>query len=325
MQFDWPLDQLQTYAGGGGEPADFDVFWAQTLRLSRAKVQPAQVAPVASPFDRVDIRDVHFSGWNGEPISAWLRYPRGLDQAMPGIVVYQGYGGGRGFAFDNLAWAAAGYAVLNVDTRGQGASWGFGDTPDQGATGPAVPGWMTRGILDPAGYYYRRLMTDCVLAFDWLAAQPMVDPARVGVMGTSQGGGLAVAVAGLVPTVAACAARVPFLSDYRRATVVTDEYPYQEITDYLATHRLDEAQVFATLAYFDAVNFAKRATAPLDISTGLADRIVPPSTVFALYNNYAGVDKAMTVWPYNGHEGGGNEDDLRAMRFFARVLGGRDF
>jgi len=325
MYIDWPLAQLQTYTGSADEPADFDAFWAQTLRDNRAKAQPARIDPVRSPFASIEIRDIHFGGWNGEPISAWLRYPRDLTEPAPGIVVYQGYGGGRGFAFENLGWTEAGYVVLNVDTRGQGATWGFGDTPDQGATGPAVPGWMTRGILDPAGYYYRRLMTDCVLAFDWLASQDMVDAQRVGLVGTSQGGGLSLAVAGLVPQVAAVAARVPFLCDYRRATEVTDEYPYQEITDYLATHRRDEAAVYRTLSYCDGVNFAKRATAPLDVSAGLADKTVPPSTVFAAYNNYAGSDKTMTVWSHNGHEGGGYEDDLRALHFFARTLGGRDF
>ena len=48
-------------------------------------------------------------------------------------------------------WAAAGYAHLVMDTRGQGSTWSVGDTPDHDTTGaPAHPGFMTRGILDPA-------------------------------------------------------------------------------------------------------------------------------------------------------------------------------
>ncbi len=325
MLFDKPLDELQTYTGSSGEPADFDQFWSQTLAEARQAAWPAQLSDEPNPFAHTVICDVRFSGWQGEPINAWLRYPADADGPLPAIIIYQGYGGGRGFPFDNLGLVEAGYAVLNVDTRGQGASWGYGDTPDSGPASASVPGWMTRGILDPATYYYRRLMTDCVMAVDAVAALDLVDSSRIGVTGGSQGGGLSLAVAGLSPQVAACAPRVPFLCDYRRATEITDGYPYREITDYIVTHRRDEEQVYRTLSYFDSVNFAKRALAPLDVSLGLMDTIVPPSTVFAMYNNYRGQDKQITVWSHNGHEGGGVEDDVRSYHFFARLLGGRDY
>jgi hypothetical protein len=44
------------------------------------------------------------------------------------------------------------------------------------------------------------------------------------------------------------------------------------------------------------------------------DPITPPSTVFGAFNAYAG-DKHMNVWPYNGHEAGGSEDDANAIAF----------
>ena len=50
------------------------------------------------------------------------------------------------------------------------------------------------------------------------------------------------------------------------------------------------------------------------------DAICPPSTVFAAYNNYAG-PKQVTVWPYNGHEGGGVDDDLITLGALREVLG----
>ena len=57
---------------------------------------------------------------------------------------------------------------------------------------------MTRGILDPATYYYRRLMTDAALAVDAARECPSWT-ARVAVAGHSQGGGLALIVATLGP------------------------------------------------------------------------------------------------------------------------------
>ncbi|WP_255412016.1 acetylxylan esterase [Cryobacterium sp. Y82] len=72
-----------------------------------------------------------------------------------------------------------------------------------------MPGFLTRGIDSRETYYYRRLFTDAVRAVAAARTLAVVDQARVGIMGTSQGGGIALAVAGLVPDLAAVVARVP--------------------------------------------------------------------------------------------------------------------
>ncbi|MBM9433807.1 acetylxylan esterase [Flaviflexus equikiangi] len=80
---------------------------------------------------------------------------------------------------------------------------------------------------------------------------------------------------------AATLADVPFLSNFERAIGLTDQYPYAEITDYLAVKRTMEKQVFETLPYFDVVIFSERAHGTALFSTGLMDTVAPPSTVFA--------------------------------------------
>jgi len=99
------------------------------------------------------------------------------------------------------------------------------------------------------------------------------------VQGVSQGGGLAQAVAGLVPNLLAVMPDVPFLCHFRRALDVSETNPYEEITRYLSVRRQTVDQVFSTLSYFDAVNFAKRANAPALFSVALRDLTCPPSTV----------------------------------------------
>lgn len=51
----------------------------------------------------------------------------------------------------------------------------------------------------------------------------------------------------------------------------------------------------------------------------LMDQTTPPSTVFAAFNAYAG-EKDIQVWPYNGHEGGGPDDDHLMQQFLSRIL-----
>ena len=320
MFTDLPEAALRSYRSSQVEPDDLDAFWQRTIGDSREAGGSTSLTPVETGLTTIRTYDLTFPGFGGEPVRAWLRVPANAAGALPTVVQYVGYGGGRGHPLENLLWASAGFAHVQMDTRGQGATWSRGDTPDSGRAGPQVPGVMTRGITDPETYYYRRLFTDAVRAVDAARALDVVDAVRVAVMGQSQGGACALAVAALVPDVAAVVAHVPFLCDLPRATVVTDAYPFREIADYLAIHRDQRETVHRTLAYVDGVNLAPRAVAPARFSVALMDEVVPPSTVFAAYHAYGG-PKQIDVWPYNAHEGGGPDDDAAALAFLRQVLG----
>jgi len=315
MFTDLPEPALREYRSTQTDPDDFDEFWATTLAETRAHPLDLRVDRVETGLTTVDVYDVTFAGWAGQPVRAWLRVPAAAKGPLPAVVQFVGYGGGRGAAVENLFWSSAGFAHLQMDTRGQGSGWSLGATPDPDGSGPAHPGVMTRGIDSRETYYYRRVFADAVRAVEAARELDVVDASRVSVVGGSQGGGIALAVAGLVPGLAAVAAYVPFLCDFRRATVITDADPYKEIGRYLAVHRHRASSVHDVLAYFDGVNFARRATAPALFTTALMDPTCPPSTVFGAFHAYAGAAD-VTVWPYNGHEGGGFEDDLLALALF---------
>lgn len=305
--FDLPLDDLWSYKPDLALPADFDQFWASTLEELRSHPLDMRRTPVSTGMRTVETYDVVFPGWGGHPVSAWLVLPthRAPEERLPCVVEYIGYGGGRGLPHERLTWASAGYAHLVMDTRGQGTGPWVGSTADPGGSGaPSLPGFMTQGITDPADYYYRRLFSDAVRAVDVARTLPEVDPARVVVAGGSQGGGITLAVTGLVPDLHAAMVDVPFLCSFRRATEITDRDPYGELVRYLAAHRDQVERVFETLAYFDGVHLGTRATAPALFSVALRDEVCPPSTVFAAFHHYGG-EKDMRVWHYNGHEGGG--------------------
>jgi cephalosporin-C deacetylase len=303
-RFDFELDVLRTYRPTVSEPEDFDAFWSETIADARRSARDTVVRPYDSFLTGFEVFDVEFSGFGGHPVKAWFVVPTGHDGPLPAMIEYNGYGGGRGFPHERLAWAAAGYAYFFMDTRGQGSVWGSGgETADPVGSGPAVPGFATRGIEHPSTYYYRRVFTDAVLAVDAVRAFASVDPARITVCGGSQGGGIALAVAGLRDDLAAVLPDVPFLCHFERAVGLTDTDPYNEIVRYLAVHRDLGDQTFRTLSYFDGVSFAARASAPALFSVGLMDPVCPPSTVFAAHNNYA-AESSIEVYGFNEHEGG---------------------
>jgi cephalosporin-C deacetylase len=322
MLFDMPLDQLKTYLPSRQEPADFDHFWRETLREAWECPLEATFEPVDFGLRLVETLDVTFNGYGGQPVKGWLLLPRDRAQPLPCVVEYIGYGGGRGFPIDWLLWSNVGYAHLVMDTRGQGSAWLQGDTPDPEPIGssPHYPGFMTRGILDPKTYYYRRVFVDAVRAVEAAVAHPAIDSEHIAVTGGSQGGGITVAVSGLSPAVHVSMPDVPFLCHYRRATEIVDSAPYSEIAKFCVTHRDKVDTVFDTLAYFDGVNFAARSTTNALYSVGLMDQICPPSTVFAAYNHHAG-PKEIRIWRYNDHEGGGSYQAVEKIRYLAGLWG----
>jgi cephalosporin-C deacetylase len=315
-QFDLPLDELRAYLPKRDEPADFDAFWRATLDEARTAARPPRFEPAYPELRAIETYDVTFTGFAGQAIKAWLLVPRHRSGPLPVVVEYVGYGGGRGLPSFWLAWPAAGYATFVMDTRGQGAAWLPGATPDMDPDGfqPQVAGWLTRGILDPKRSYYRRLFTDAAMAVPAARAHPAVDPEQVIVAGGSQGGAIALAAAALDGSAVAACIDVPGLCHFRRATTVTDEAPHNEIRTYLSVHRDREVEVFRTLSYLDGMNFASRATAPALFSVGLMDTVCPPSIVFAAYNHYAG-PKDIRVWPFNGHEAGTLQQVHERIRF----------
>lgn len=302
--FDLSLDELQAYKPEITEPADFDEFWAATLKEARGFDLDATFEPVDTELTMVHVYDVTFRGYGGHPVKGWLSVPKLGEGPFPVVVQYHGYNGGRGLPHQHVGWPNVGFAHLSMDTRGQGSGWAIGHTADPVGSGPQQGGFMTRGITAPETYYYRRVYTDAVRAVEAARVAPDVDPTRVAVHGGSQGGGISIAAAGLVADLVAVLPDVPFLCHFERAVGLTDADPYAEIVRYLTVHRFEERVVRETLSYFDGVAFAKRATAPALFSTALMDAVCPPSTVFAAYNHWAHEDKDIRVYPFNGHEGG---------------------
>ena len=148
-----------------------------TLTLTR----PGGHARVAHRLHRPDARAVHFK--SGELSMAGTLYtPDGATGKLPGVVLAHGSGpvdrfGGTWITF----FTNLGFAVLSYDKRGVGESAGD---------------WHTATYVDLAG--------DLDAAVDWLARQPGVDAARLGIHSTSQSGWYA-------PLAAARDPRVRFL------------------------------------------------------------------------------------------------------------------
>ncbi|UZX04439.1 acetylxylan esterase [Arthrobacter sp. CDRTa11] len=336
--FDLPLEQLRGYTSAVTPPADFQAFWDATIEEARIFPLGATFEPVENYLSVIDTYDVTFAGYGGAPIKGWLHLPahRAPGTQLPVVVNYVGYSGGRGLVNQDTKWAQAGYAHFIMDTRGQGYGGTLGETadPHPSAGEVAYAGLMTRGAGTREDYYYRRVYVDAFRAVEAAQSHPAVDPSRVVLAGVSQGGGIVVAVAGLVPGrldgVIAALPDVPFLQDFPRAIDITPRGPYPEIAAFLGRHRDRYEPMLAVLNYFDGVNLARAATVPALYSAAQMDDICPPSTVFASFNAYGsgvagssntGAVKDIEVYRFNNHEGGQEHHWIRQLEFLRKLLG----
>jgi cephalosporin-C deacetylase len=319
--YDLPAEQLKDYRTETAEPADLDRWWRLRLDEARAAArEPALTRYEAGTYAPVEVYDAEFSGEGGDRISAWYLRPAGApEDGRPTAVKFIGYGGGRGLPAEHVLLPALGYALLVMDTRGQGGRWSTGTTGDHADgwhAGPENATVMTRGIARPEDYYYTRLFTDAVRAIETACA--LTGAERVAVTGMSQGGALALATAALVPQlVAVCHADVPFLCDIQRAITLAPRAPYTEVPEFLSRQVDLIPAVLDTLRYVDCALLARRITARCLLSVGLMDPICPPSTVFAAYNEIT-AGKDLAVYPFTEHDvpAAHVERQLRHLREF---------
>ena len=138
-------------------------------------------------------RDIAFEGAGGTRLRGWFYLPEGASSPLPGVVMCHGFSATKEMALDRFAeiFREKGMAVLVYDHRSFGASDG-----------------EPRQELNPWAQ-----ARDYGRAIGWLAARPEVDAGRIGIWGSSYGGGEAIVVASCDERVRAVVANVP-LSGY---------------------------------------------------------------------------------------------------------------
>jgi len=304
MLIDMPVSELETYQGRNPRPADYDAYWEKALAEMRAVKPDVELVPFDMKAPYADCFDMYFTGTGGARIHAKLMKPEHAVKPGPAVVFFHGYWSNSGDWVDKLGYVAAGFTVAALDVRGQG-----GLSEDNGGhIGNTIGGHIIRGLDNPAPdkLLFRQIFLDCAQLTYLVMDMPEVDPARVGAHGGSQGGGLTLACAGLVPELNRAAPVFPFLSDYKRVWEMDlAKDAYAELKEYFRRfdpqHKREE-EIFTKLGYIDVQNMAARITkTDILFFTGLMDTICPPSTQYAAYNKIT-AKKEHILFPDYGHE-----------------------
>ena len=247
--------------------------------------------------------ELFYTGTKNAKIFAKVAIPKNREEKMPAVLMFHGLSGSSSDWSGLLAYASQGYVVAYMDARGQG-----GLSEDVGGvSGTTFTTPFTRGLDgDKHDLLMRDVYLDTALLAKIIMGLDFVDETRVGVTGGSQGGGLSVACACLVPEIKKCAPMYPYLSDYKRVYEMDlNKGAYEGLRYYFRnfdpTHSHAD-EIFEKLGYIDIQNLAKRMKAELLMFTGLMDTTCPPSTQFAMYNKVTS-KKDVVFYPEYGHEG----------------------
>jgi cephalosporin-C deacetylase len=252
-------------------------FWKLTLARLAHEPLEAAVEDTREPLPYKKFR-VEYRSLDGVRVRAFLALPvRGGEAPRPlrAIVTVPGYGGfQQGVMLDECQ---RGYAILQVYPRSQGPSadlWKI-DGPDK----------LTWRLSRPEGAYYQGAYSDVIRGIDYLVSRSDIDHDRIAIAGTSQGGGIALAVASLDTRLKAVVAHLPFLCDMRRAAR-TDSSLVKNLLDHAGIN--DEAHL-RTLSYFDPLELVPTLHAPALVSSGGRDTTCPADTIRSVFDRIPGV------------------------------------
>ena len=226
-------------------------------------------------------------------------------------------------SFQNMSWGNRTYGILCVPVKegkypallrvpGAGVRPYGGDiwTASQGAITleigiHGIPVTMEQGIYDDlhngalSGYwefgmddrdksYYKHVILGCIRALDYIEQYTPWNGKECGVTGSSQGGFLTLATAGLDKRITFYAPVHAALCDHtnwqRGAACGWPHYFYR------SQESGDRSQKVEVSRYYDGVNFARLITSQQKgwFSFGYNDDVVPPTTAWATYNTVTG-------------------------------------
>lgn len=277
-------------------PADFDQFWQNAISEARhTDLNPTKrLLPERCTKD-VNVYEVSFQNvrWGSrtygilcEPVKPG-KYPALL--RVPGAGV-RPYGG-------DIYTASKGAVTLEIGIHGIPVTMQQSVYDDLGQG--ALNGYWEFGMDNRDKSYYKHVVLGCIRALDYIEQYTPWNGKELGVTGSSQGGFLSLATAGLDRRITFYAPVHAALCDHTASLKgVACGWPHYF---YWNKGKGMEKQI-ETSRYYDGVNFARRITNAQTgwFSFGYNDDVVPPTTAWATYNIVKG-SKSITPYQQTAH------------------------
>lgn len=292
---------------------DYDAFWQNAKDQLAAVEMNANLIEIedhSSDKRKVYLVEMYSvpDGLEGEPVKIRGYYCEPTDgQKHPVIFHFYGYDtAGSKAKCECPSGGSSPYAEFYLSHRGQYLNNRPASTGNPGVTEDCIniynSDWFCYNFGDKNGYYYRGAFMDVVQAIRFMATRETSDMTKLFAEGSSQGGALTYAAAGLSDyPFTAIAANVAFLGDFADGINIGGLAAEKAKA---SKGSMSTEEMLAFLSYFDTKNLATRISCPVMASSGLQDGVCPPRTNVVPFNNLATPQehKQYIFGPEMGHD-----------------------
>jgi cephalosporin-C deacetylase-like acetyl esterase len=289
------------FTPGTKRPNDFNKFWKGEKRKLKDLPMDVKAVPLKQTEKGYLCTDVEINCTGPKPARGYFARPESAKPKSLPIVLYLHAAGVNGSwcrsePGNAMRYARMGKGALGFDLNAHGMLNGQPDSYYDNLEKIVLKNYALTGLENKNDIYFRGMYLRLIRTLDFLTQQPEWDGKRILVIGDSQGGGQALAAAGLDSRVSAVVATVPAMCDWGgtlagRKGGWPNPYASQN----------NKELMLSTLPYFDAAHLLKNSKATLVVEIGLIDTTCPASGVFAAINR-AGGKKIVYSVPYRAHQ-----------------------
>lgn len=287
---------------GSKRPKDFDRYWNKQKKLLAKLPFETKMDPLDLPegTDDFDAFSVEINCVGPQPARGYLAKPKGAEpKSLPIVLVVRAAGVKGSWCRSNLnqtlRYAKMGGGALSFDLNAHGMLNGQSEEYYKELEDGELNRYWDLGVESRETYYFRAMYLRMLRSIEFLTQQPEWDGKRILVIGESQGGGQALAAAGLDSRVSAVVATVPAMCDFSGILAERKSGWPQPIES-----NGDSDEILNTVRYFDTAHMLRGSKATLVVEIGMIDTTCPSTSIYAAVNQSKG-EKTLYPVPYRGH------------------------
>lgn len=291
---------------GAKRPDDFESFWeGQKKSLSALPWDVKTTAVESSQMENgYTCVNTEINCLGPKPVRGYFARPdNAKPKSLPAVILVHAAGvkGGwcRSSSKDALAYAKRG--ALSFDLNAHGMLNGQPDSYYDSLEKGELLNYSQQNVTSRDNFYFRGMYLRLLRTIDFMTRQPEWDGRRILVIGESQGGGQALAAAGLDKRVSAVVAIVPAMCDWLGSLSGRSggwPRPFES--------NASKEEMLKSIPYYDNANILKGSKATIFTEIGLIDMTCPATSVYTAINQADG-KKIIYAVPYRPHNEPKNE------------------
>jgi len=291
------------------EPDDLDSFWDDRRTALAAMPMKPELTPVEVADADIECYSIELACPQTKPVRGYFAQPKNAALRNTPAILYLRAAGVSGdwckASPQHAASLAKRYGAIAVDINAHGMLNGQPPEYYQDLEQNELRSYWAQGNDDRDAFYFVGMYVRLLRAIEFIATRDTWDGKRLVTMGESQGGGQALAAAGLDKRVSAVVAVVPAMCDFTGPVVRRAggwPQPVGRDVDDPSVRKVIEA-----VRYCDNVHLAKRSRAETLVFVGLVDTACPPPGIIATCNRLH--DRTwILMYPHKEHNGLPQED-----------------